>query len=556
LSAGAAGRWRGVSPAWATPVALTLCVATFAGLLWLTRGFDFYYDEWDYVLGAPRWTLGDYFFPHNEHWSTVPAIVYKTIISVQGARSYTPFIGSLLAVHAGVGFLLYLLVRRRQGALLGLVAAATILVLGRGAENILWAFQVSFLLSVLFGLAAWLLVDRPGPGVARPAAAALMLLLSLMSSGVGPFFVGAVAVEMLLDARRRRWLAALVPPVAAYLVWFLAIGRAHSTVLRSPYSLEAVRSLLTYVPFGIGAAVAGLFGLALKYSELGLVALTAVVVAAWGPTRPRPSSRAVAAVAGLLAEFVLIGLVRAQFGDVEAGSPRYVYIAAIFLLILVSEAAGELPWRGAWRAAPLVLAGLALAWSGYHLLTAAQDREALFVRQKAELQTLWALRDAPDLNRAAIVEPETMPQVSVEAYFDSRARVGSPLREVGFDDLRSLPDSAVDRELVQVLRFGVVSTSATPPATGCVGVDNALGYMDQLGHDGQKVIIYSQYPGRVRIFAWVYGPGPPPDRPVSEVDVPPGERLQVVLPRTGHNLAWHVRTYPPPYGDAGACAGT
>jgi hypothetical protein len=370
---------------------------------------------------------------------------------------------------------------------------------------------------------------------------------------VGLFFVAAIAVELLLDPARRRWLAALAPAVVAYLAWFLLIGRARSTVHRSPYSLEAVRSLATYVPFGIGAAVAGLFGLALKYSEAGLAALVVVATAAWAPPRPLPTPRAVGAAAGLLAEFGLIGLVRAQFGDQEAGSPRYVYIAAVLLLLLIAEALGGLPWRGPWRVGLAVVAGLAVAWSGYHLLPAAHDRNALFARQRAELQTLWAVRDAPDLNPQAVVEPETMPQVSVQAYLDSRAIQGSTAPEVGFDGLRSLPADAVDRELVQVLRFRLFSTSGPVPANGCVHVDSALGYMDVTANEGDTVTIASPYPGPARIFAWTFGAGPPADRPLATVDVPPGERLRIVIPRTGHGLAWHVRTYPPAYADASAC---
>jgi hypothetical protein len=553
VSSDAAPRWRDFSPGWANPVAAMLCVAAFAGLLFLTRRFDFYFDEWDFVLGAPHWTLSDYLQPHNEHWSTVPALIYRALFAIDGARSYVPFMAVLLAMHAGIAFLLYLLIRRRQGAALGLVAAATVLFLGRGAENILWAFQIGFLGSVLFGLGAWVLLDRPSRGPLRPAGAALLLLLAVMSSGVGLFFLAAIAVDLLLDGRRRPWLAAVVPAGVAYAAWFLWIGRVHSTVHRSPYSLEAVRSLVTYVPFGIGAAVAGLFGLALKYSEGGLAALALLVGVAWAPPRPRSSPRAMAAAAGLLAEFGLIGLVRAQFGDQEAGAPRYVYIAAVFLLIVIAEALGGLPWRGAWRVGLVLVAALAVTWSGYHLLTAVRDKDATFARQKAELQTLWAVRDAPDLNRQAVVEPDLMPQVPVQAYLDSRALQGSTAPDLGFDGLRSLPADAVDRELVQVLRFDVVDTSAPISGSGCANVDTSLGYMDVSAGEGQTVTISSRFPGKARVFAWVFAPAPPADRPAATVDVPPSERLRVVIPRTGHGLVWHVRTYPPPYGDAMAC---
>src|SRR5581483_6645218 len=188
-----------------------------------------------------------------------------------------------------IGCLLYLHVRRRSGALLGLLAAALLLFLGPGWENVLWAFQIGFLGSILFGLLAWLLLDRPAPLAGGLAAASL--LLSVMSSGVGLFFLVAIAAELAVDPGRRRWLVALAPAAAAYVAWFLLIGHAYSSVHRSPYSPEAIRSLTTYVPLGIGAAAVGLFGFGLAYSSLGLAALAALYTGAWLRPQVAPSPR-------------------------------------------------------------------------------------------------------------------------------------------------------------------------------------------------------------------------------------------------------------------------
>ena len=41
--------------------------AVVAGvLLWATRGYTFYFDEWTFITAAPGWTLATYFAPHNE----------------------------------------------------------------------------------------------------------------------------------------------------------------------------------------------------------------------------------------------------------------------------------------------------------------------------------------------------------------------------------------------------------------------------------------------------------------------------------------------------------
>ena len=219
-----APRWRDVRVPYAVPLALGMCAAAFGSILYLSRTFSFYYDEWDFVLAAPRWTLRSYFVPHSEHWYTFAAVVYELLFTAVGMRSYLPFTAALLLVHASVAFLLFLVVRRRSGDLLGLAAAAMVLFLGRGFENVLWAFQIGFLGSIAFGLAAIYLLDRPSSGRLRQAIACAGLLLSVASSGVGLFFCAAVGVDLVLDPSRRRYLWTLAIPGAAYAAWYLELG--------------------------------------------------------------------------------------------------------------------------------------------------------------------------------------------------------------------------------------------------------------------------------------------------------------------------------------------
>ena len=49
-------------------VASVACVA----ILLLTHGYNFYFDEWDFILAAPDWTWTSYLQPHNEHPSMIP----------------------------------------------------------------------------------------------------------------------------------------------------------------------------------------------------------------------------------------------------------------------------------------------------------------------------------------------------------------------------------------------------------------------------------------------------------------------------------------------------
>src|SRR5438309_575304 len=113
MDADLARRWHHVRVPYAVPLALGMCAAAFGSILYLSRSFSFYYDEWDFVLAAPRWTLRSYFLPHSEHWYTFAAVVYRLLFAVVGTRSYLPFIAALLVLHVSVAFLLFAVVRRR-----------------------------------------------------------------------------------------------------------------------------------------------------------------------------------------------------------------------------------------------------------------------------------------------------------------------------------------------------------------------------------------------------------------------------------------------------------
>jgi len=203
----------------ALPIAVAMALVAWTGLLYLTRHFDFYYDEWDFVLDSPHWTLISYFLPHAEHWSTVPSVIYKVLFTIFGARTYTPFMGVLLALHAVAGLLVFQIIRGRHGDVPALAACAMLLGLGTGFENILWAFQIGFLGSIDLGLAAILLLDRPGAQPLRQAVAGALLVLGTMSSGLGLFFPAALGADLVLDRTRRRYLWVCAPPLVAYLVW-------------------------------------------------------------------------------------------------------------------------------------------------------------------------------------------------------------------------------------------------------------------------------------------------------------------------------------------------
>jgi hypothetical protein len=414
-------------------------VIASAAILWLARGFNFYFDEWTVILPADSsWTV--YLQPHNEHPAMLLRLIYAVLLNTVGMRSYVPYMAVLLALHATTVVLLFELVRRRAGDLIGIGAAVLLLVMGAAWENLLWAFQIGFVGSDACGLGTLLLLYQGGPplprearvaslagpphGVGRMLAAMLLLLGSLMFSGIGLFFLIAAAVWLALTPERRKDLVWLAPVALALAAWYLAFGRSGAPP--APTTLAGnVASLPLYVAWGLGASVAALIGEGGWVGPVLLLLALAALGFSW--RRRRPDGFTVGIAAALLAFYVVLGLNRAQIGYQQSGSGRYVYEGAVFWLILLADAARGLPWRGTWRPALVACVFLACFSSSVLLFTYSVAKTAQMQREAADLQALAAERGDPCLNPNAIVDPLVMPQVtSPPAYYRAVDRYGDP----------------------------------------------------------------------------------------------------------------------------------
>jgi hypothetical protein len=459
---------------YAAHVVIGMCVIAFGVLLYSVRRLDFFYDEWDFVDKAQGWRFSDYFVPHQEHWSTVPMVIYRVLLGVNGMHSYLPFSATLLLLHCANAFLLFSIIRRRSGDVLGIAAAAILLVLGRGSDDFIWAFQIGFSCSVFFGLIAVLLVDAEHPTRRALAGGSAALVLSLASSGEGLFFAAAVAVLLVVrsgdgtgagagardGARTPRWGPArlrtaatvLAAPVVAYGTWYPLYGARHADIARSPLSLKAASGLLSFVPTGLGAGMAGLVGVDWHQWWIGFAVF--VVLFAVVCRRGRPAALAIALGAGAIAQYSMTGLVRAQFGTQLAGTSRYVYIAAVFLLPVVAEAVRDVRWEPRWRAVTAGVAAVACGAGMLSLSTAIDRRDRQFVRQKAMLQTVWYDRDDPRLDPTALIDPADAPTLTVGLYVQTRTEFGSPLPDLDAKGLAALNAQAVADARKNVLRGG------------------------------------------------------------------------------------------------------
>ncbi len=394
----------------------TAAIIASGAILWLARGFTFYFDEWTVILPAPSsWTV--YLQPHNEHPAMLLRLIYAVLLNTVGMRSYVPYMAVLLALHATSVVLLFELVRRRAGDLIGIGAAVLLLVMGAAWENLLWAFQIGFVGSVACGLGALLLIPRIW-------AAMLLLFASLMFSGIGLFFLIAAAVWLALTPERRKDLVWLAPVALALGAWYLAYGRSGTPP--APTSLAGnVVALPLYTVWGLGASVAGLIGEGGWVGPVLLLLALAALGFSW--RRRRPDGFTAGIAAALLAFYVVLGLNRAQIGYQQSGSGRYVYEGAVFWLLLLADAARALPWRGTWRPALVACMFLACFNSGVLLYEYSAAKTEQMLREAADLQALAAERGDPCLNPNAIVDPLVMPQVtSPPAYYRAVDRYGDP----------------------------------------------------------------------------------------------------------------------------------
>jgi hypothetical protein len=410
-----------------------------AVLLWFTRSFTFYFDEWSFILTAPDWTLATYFEPHNEHPSMLLRVIYALLLDTVGLRSYLPYMALLYVAHFANVVLLFELVRRRSGELIGVAAAALLLVLGAGWEDLYWAWQMAWLASVAFGLGALLLITTPGRW--RLTSAVLLLAASLSFSGIGVPSAVAVTVYLLLTPGRRGDLVALVPLGLALGAWYAAFGRFGQHPNPQPTAWNLVLDPV-YAAWGLTQGVAGLLGVSDWVGVPILVLAVAGLAISW--RRRAPDAVTVGVAAGLLAFYLVAGLTRAQLGLQQSGASRYVYVAAVLWLVVLADAARGLPWHGTWRPALAACVFLACFNSAVLLFEYGVAKTLQMQRATADLQALAAARHDPCLDPTGKVDLLVMPNVLPPAYYRAIDHYGDPAAGKPIVDRKDFEVAAAD----------------------------------------------------------------------------------------------------------------
>lgn len=423
-------------------------------LLWANRRQWFFQDEWDFLTG-PRFEaspIDRWLMPHNEHWSTLPLLVYRVLFHVVGVRTYWPYVAALVLLHLALTHVLWkVLLRVRTPPLVATALATVFAVLGTGAENLVWAFQIGFVGSVLLGWLTVLLVDQPRPSRIRQFAATSLATLSLATSGVS---LTMVAVATTVVALRRGVLRAAyfaTPPVVVFAAWFARYG-----VREDLNGARLATDLPRFVWEGVTHALSSVTGL--SWTGPLLLAALVLALAAGGSWRGQQAP-AVAGALGAVLLFVQIGLARVQMGLSLADSLRYVYVATALLLPAVGTALRLLTGRHRVLQ-PAIL--LLLTPVLLHNLVALRAYQAFYAAQNAPAKA--TILAAADLVETQPFFPHSLP----EPTFSTALRAGDLRRLVAEGRLAPPPTPDPARTLTVAARIQV-ELSKDPSAAAPVG---------------------------------------------------------------------------------------
>jgi hypothetical protein len=304
----------------------------------------FYLDEWDF-LGFRGIRLGNngIFDPHNEHWTTIPIVIWRGLFNLVGVRHYWIYAIPMVVAHLAVVHLLWrLMLRHGVDPWTATLLVAAFAVLGVGEENLTRAFQLTFVGSVAFGLLAIESVERK-----RQRLPAIWGICAIMCSNIGvPMVLGCALVAVV----RRRFAAAAwaaLPPAVVFLIWYALTGH-NGTYTSTDIASLSIGGIASYVWTGFTTSMGGLFD---SSPHLGAV-IVSVLAGAAVARRNVPAALVCTAVV----LYIFVGFGRLQYGVSQATASRYSYIAVALCLPLIGQLITMLVKRHDLR--PIVLSGL------------------------------------------------------------------------------------------------------------------------------------------------------------------------------------------------------
>ncbi|MEO6349190.1 MAG: hypothetical protein ABIP53_00905 [Candidatus Limnocylindrales bacterium] len=546
-----------------TQIFVALCALVVPILLVAGHGVTFIADEWSFIYGRQGWDVTALMRPHNEHWSLVPVLIYKVLLATVGLRTYVPYQLVLLALHLATAAALFQLLRREAGDLIALLGATLFLVLGYGAENLLWPAEIGWSSAMAAG--GWALVLCLREVRRADIGAAVLLVIAVASSGVGLFFVVVVTAATLLTTHDRRRLWILLPAVVSYCLWYLAFGQGAIGGLLDPARLSGVSE---YVTLGVGNA----FGRTTGWGpEPGVILAVLLIVATiWRALGDRPILfGAAVGLIGLLTQFALTALSRAQLGADQSASPRYVYTGAFFVLLvlgswLATRVRTPVPRRPAVVLGALFAVAVASNLYGLTVVRSFLLNVSNDTRAAIQLITAYGGSAALPSNAGWMSVPTHDELAQLTASFGSLARDSVwPAAE---------PSAAtLDSVLLDLVGGAIVVSDAqqtgqiSPPDIGAlvdatVRVESGCAILAPSGaqpsatasvSSGSSLVISSANGGSAGVSVSLYGP--PVDKGMRAINMQPSTPRRVSVPNIGAGATWLVRFTLPVTGETRLC---
>lgn len=323
---------------WAFRAAL---LGSIVALYIVGRNQWFIRDDWAFVLTREKVHqvsgLDDMLFMAQDgHWMTLPIVIYRVVHAIFGVDSYWPYLIPTMVCHLGIAVMVRVLcLRAGVRPWTATILATMLAVFGSGWENIVFAIQVVYNLSLLAFLVWLWLIDHDGAPDTRDALGVGVGLVAVSSSGFGPFFIVGVLVFM---GVRRRWKAAaiaVVPTALAEGWWWWFWGRDPAG--------DTARGSLAQVPAYVNRGLEAVFqGMTSMGSLVGISLIATLAVLLWRHRNPRAHDLLLSLAATALAIYVGVGIQRGGFGIETAANSRYVYFGAALLMPAFGVAVDQL----------------------------------------------------------------------------------------------------------------------------------------------------------------------------------------------------------------------
>ena len=198
--------------------------------MYRARNLWFGGDDWFILLDRsvhPHAGQLGVFDAFNEHWTTLPILVFRALYAVFGISTYWPYLILLVVVHLAIVVLLWhVMVRSAIDPWLALGFTALVAITGRGPrephQRVAGAVDRAAHAG-LRGIAP--AAERGRLRLARRVGVSLLLTIGMTCSGLGITMLGVVGLVALVRRGWRTALAIAALPAVAYAWWYLAYGR-------------------------------------------------------------------------------------------------------------------------------------------------------------------------------------------------------------------------------------------------------------------------------------------------------------------------------------------